>query len=457
MGLEEYVMGDKKTTFGMSQEDKARLLAQFRGGAAPSPLAGRSLHHNVSPDLLRFDTLPSYTQIQVQKAVAQKLGIEQPYYICHDDLSQDTARIAGKTYLNFSCYDYLGLNGDSRLKEAARAACERYGLSASASRLTAGERPPHRALEKALASLYGTEDCLVFVSGHATNMSTISCLFSSQDAIFHDSASHNSLVLGAVLSGAARFSYPSNDLEALRSQLEKHRSSFKRALIVTEGLFGMDGEISDIPGLVALKREFGCFLMVDEAHSLGTVGKTGRGVCEHFGLAASDVDIWMGTLSKTLCGCGGYIAGSAALIDILKYQAPGFVYSVGMPPMLAATSLCALQCMLSEPWRVAKLQENGQKLLSLALAHGLDCGHAKGFAVIPIMLGDSLTVVLLSKLLKDEGVLALPIIYPGVEEGRARLRFFVSAAHASEQIEEAVEKISRLLPQARAKSRDFAG
>ncbi|MCR5814456.1 MAG: aminotransferase class I/II-fold pyridoxal phosphate-dependent enzyme [Desulfovibrio sp.] len=450
-------MGESKKSFGMSAADKARLLSQLKGASAPSPLASRSLRHTVAPELLRFDTLPVYTQLNVQKAVAQKLGISEPYYICHDSLSQATATIAGKTYLNFSCYDYLGLNGDQRLVQAATQAAERYGLSASASRLTAGERPPHHALEKALADLYGTEDCLVFVSGHATNMSTIASLFGPQDAIFYDSASHNSLVLGAVLAGSARFAYANNDLAALRSQLEQHRASFKRALIVTEGLFGMDGEIADVPGLVALKREFGCFLMVDEAHSLGTVGQRGYGVGEYFGLKANDVDIWMGTLSKTLCGCGGYIAGSHVLIEILKYQAPGFVYSVGMPPLLAQVSLCALTCMRDEPWRVTKLQENGQKLLRQAKALGLDCGKAQGYAVIPIMLGDSLTAVILSQLLKEEGVLALPIIYPGVEEGRARLRFFVSAAHSEAQIAEAVEKTSRLLPKAKSHSRDFAG
>ena len=450
-------MAESKKSFGMSAADKARLLSQLKGERSPSPLASRSLRHTVAPELLRFDTLPSYTQVTVQKAVAEKLGLGEPYYVCHDDLSQDTARIAGKTYLNFSCYDYLGLNGDERLLQAASEASRRYGLSASASRLTAGERPPHRALEQALASLYGTEDCLVFVSGHATNMSTIASLFGAQDAIFYDSASHNSLVLGAVLSGAARFAYANNDMAALRSQLEQHRASFKRALIVTEGLFGMDGEIADLPALVALKREFGCFLMVDEAHSLGTVGQRGFGVREHFGLAASDVDIWMGTLSKTLCGCGGYIAGSHVLIEILKYQAPGFVYSVGMPPLLAQSSLCALQCMQAEPWRVTKLQANAQRLLAKAKASGLDCGKAQGYAVIPIMLGDSLTAVILSQLLKEEGVLALPIIYPGVEEGRARLRFFVSASHSEAQIDEACAKISRLLPKAQSRSRDFAG
>ena len=449
-------MSEKKRILGMSPADKARLLQAMRGEKTQATGPSRSLKRVIPPEYLRFDTLPSYTQIQVQKAVAEKLGIDQPYYVCHEGLSQETARIAGRTYLNFSCYDYLGLNGDARIREAVLDAATRYGFSASASRLTAGERPPHRALEQKIADLYGTEDCLVFVSGHATNVSTIASLFGPQDVIFSDAASHNSLVLGSALSGAARFVFPNNDLENLRSILEQHRSFFQRALIITEGLFGMDGVIAHLPGLIALKKEFSCFLMVDEAHSMGNLGQHGHGVKEHFALAPNDVDIWMGTLSKTFCGCGGYIAGSSVLTEILKFQAPGYVYSVGMPPMLAAASAKAIDLMNEEPWRVEKLHANSQTMLSLAQASGLDTGSADGYAVIPIMLGDSLTAVLLSQLLKENNVLALPIIYPGVEEGRARLRFFLSARHTEEQIREAVEKTCCLLPRAREKARSFA-
>ncbi|MBO4368577.1 MAG: aminotransferase class I/II-fold pyridoxal phosphate-dependent enzyme, partial [Desulfovibrio sp.] len=265
-------MSEKKRILGMSQADKARLLHAMQQRNSDQSLASRDVSHLVSPDLLRFDTLPAYTQILVQKAVAQRLGIEEPFYVCHDGLSQAIATIQGKRYTNFSCYDYLGLNGDSRILASLSASAQKYGFSASASRLTAGERPPHRALEKRIAALYETEECLSFVSGHATNMSTIATLFGPQDVIFHDKASHNSLIMGAKLSGAARFAFPNNDIDSLRSLLSEHRFSFHRALIVTEGLFGMDGVICHLPDLVALKKEFGCFLMVDEAHSMGNLG-----------------------------------------------------------------------------------------------------------------------------------------------------------------------------------------
>lgn len=446
----------EKTHFGMPAEEKARLLRSLNAGKKPS-LPTRPLVRTIPPEYTRFETLASYTQLAVEKAVLAKLGVDMPYYRCHEGLSQERAVINGKTYSNFSCYDYLGLNGDPRVRARVVESAERYGISASASRLTAGERPPHRELELGLCELYGSEDCLVFVSGHGTNVSTIAALFGPQDVIFHDQASHNSLVLGASLSQAARFPFPNNDCEALRELLTAHRAAYKRALIVTEGLFGMDGVLTHLPELVELKKTHACFLMVDEAHSLGTVGARGFGVWEHYGVDPKDVDIWMGTLSKTLCGCGGYIAGSAALIELLRYTAAGFVYSVGMPPLLAAGSAMALRCLKEEPWRVQKVQHNSQRMLARAREAGLDCGVADGYAVIPILVGSSLTAILLSQLLFDAGVLALPIIYPGVPEGRARLRFFVSLRHTDAQIDEALEKTQALLPVARRKAEAFAG
>lgn len=455
-------MSGSKKLFGISTADKQRLLAAMRHNAetedspASMPEQGRAAHIQVSPELLRFDSLPGFVEIRVQQAVARQTGLEEIFYVCHDGLASDKTSISGKEYLNFSCYDYLGLNGDPRVLEAAAQAAQRYGMSASASRLTAGERPPHRQLERILADLYGVDDCICFVSGHATNMSTLGKLFGPRDVIFYDSLCHNSLVLGATLSGATRIAYPNNDMEALSHLLESRRYSHQRAIIVTEGLFGMDGCLCNLPRLVGLKHEHGCLLMVDEAHSLGVLGRTGRGVHEHFGLPASDVDIWMGTLSKTFCGCGGFIAGNATLVEFLKYQAPGFVYSVGMPPALAAASAEAARIMLAEPERLERLRVNSRMMLELAKGKGLDTGKAQGFAVIPIMVGDSLTAALLSQELRHRGVLALPIIYPGVEEGRARLRFFVSAMHTEKQLHVAVEATSEALPVARHKAASYA-
>jgi len=452
-------MSTGKKLFGISAADKARLLTAMRRNnetAVSKQEEGRTARVSIAPEWLRFDSLPGYTEIRVQQAVARQAGLEDLFYVCHEGLGTARTCINGREYLNFSCYDYLGLNGDARVLEAASKAAQCYGMSASASRLTAGERPPHRELEQAIAGLYGVEDCICFVSGHATNVSTLGKLFGPHDVIFHDALCHNSLLLGATLSGATRIAYPNNDMDALARLLESRRYSHQRAVIVSEGLFGMDGCLCDLPRLVELKREHGCLLMIDEAHSLGVLGRTGRGVHEHFALPAADVDIWMGTLSKSFCGCGGYIAGSAALVEFLKYQAPGFVYSVGMPPSVAAASAEAARIMLAEPQRLERLHGNCKLLLELARDAGLDTGKAEGFAVIPVMVGDSLTAAILSQELRHRGVLALPIIYPGVEEGKARLRFFVSAMHSEDDLRTAVAMISEALPVAREKAASYA-
>jgi 8-amino-7-oxononanoate synthase len=219
------------------------------------------------------------------------------------------------------------------------------------------------------------------------------------------------------------------------------RGQFERVLIVVEGLYSMDGDIPDLPTLIDIKRRHKAFLMVDEAHGLGVLGETGKGVREHYGIDGKDVDIWMGTLSKTLASCGGYIAGERALVEHLKYAAPGFVYSVGISPALAAASLEALRIMQREPERVVRLQECGQTFLKLAKEAGLDTGSSQGFAVLPVIIGSSLKAVKLSNVLFDCAINVQPIIYPAVEEKAARLRFFLSSNHTEKQFKFACESI----------------
>ena len=279
-----------------------------------------------------------------------------PLFLCHDRAAKATAQIDGKEYLNFSTYDYLDLNTHPEITEAVTEAARLFGSSAGASRLVGGERPPHRQLEQAVARLYGVEDCIAYVSGHATNVSTLGFMFGPRDAIFYDGLAHNSLMQGARLSGAERYSYTHNDCDALESLLKAHREKHKRAVIVTEGLFSMDGNIPDLPRLIRLKKQYDCMLLVDEAHSFGVLGATGRGAHEYFGIDAHEVDMWMSTLSKSMCGCGGFIAGSSELVEFLRYGSPGFVFSVGMPPIVAAACNKALELMLREPERVHKLQ-----------------------------------------------------------------------------------------------------
>lgn len=441
--------------FGLSDADRSALLSRLKSGGAASlrPAAtGRSLdavHWHPDPRMTKFGEFPAYKQITIERSVAARTGILNPFFQCHDGIAKAETSIQGERFLNFSTYDYLDLNGHPAIEEAATQAMRRWGTSASASRIVSGERPPHRALEKTLAELYEAQDCIVYVSGHATNVSTIGKLFGAQDIIFHDALSHNSIVLGAQMSGAKRISYPHNDMQALERLLKEHRPHAQRALIVTEGVFSMDGNVADLPTLVKLKNAWGCFLMLDEAHALGVLGATGRGTAEHFGISPKDVDLWMGTLSKTCCGCGGYIAGQASVVELLKFTSPGFVYSVGMSPVLAAASRKAIEIMLAEPERVRKLQAVSHAFVEYAKSRGLNTGSAQGYAVVPIMLGSSLLAGKLASHLFERRVNVMPIIYPVVEEGAARLRFFLSAAHEEEHIRRAIDLVCEELPEAR--------
>jgi 8-amino-7-oxononanoate synthase len=293
--------------------------------------------------------------------------------------------------------------------------------------------------------LYGVDDCIALVSGHATNVTALGCLFGPKDLIVHDSLIHNSVLQGAALSGAMRRSFPHNDCNALERLLGDIRGDYERVLIVVEGLYSMDGDVPDLRRLIALKRRHKAFLMVDEAHSLGVLGHKGMGIREHYDVAGTDVDIWMGTLSKSLAGCGGYIAGERALVEHLRYAAPGFVFSVGMSPPLAAASLEALRLLRKEPERVTRLAERSRLFLTLARQAGLNTGSAEGYAVIPAIVGSSLQAVGLSNTLFERGFNVQPIIYPAVEERAARLRFFLSAMHTEDQMRSVVEALAGLV------------
>lgn len=440
----------KKSSLGLKTKQQLieRFLGKKAGAGAPGAqtAATRSLNHATVPEAFtRFDRHPSYEKILVPKAAADRLGLRNPFFIAHDGVAGAVTRINGREFINFSSYNYLGLAGHPAINKAAKDAIDRYGTSASASRLVAGERPIQRELEEALAEIYEVEDCVVFVSGHATNVSTIGYLFGPKDLVIHDSLIHNSVLEGIKLAGSARRSFPHNDTAALDAILAEIRHQFERVLIVVEGHYSMDGDIPDLPALIDIKRRHGCFLMVDEAHSLGVLGARGRGSHEHFDVAGKDVDIWMGTLSKTLAGCGGYIAGERALIEHLKYAAPGFVYSVGIAPPMAAVSLSALRIMLKEPERVARLQENGKMFLDLAKASELDVGCSQGFSIVPAITGSSLKAAKLSNRLFDGAINVQPIIHPAVEEKAARLRFFISTMHSETQLRYVCESIRRSL------------
>ena len=445
--------------FGLSADAKARLLqklasvASARGSAAPA----RSTVANAGAERLDVSQLEAYREIRLIEEAAEYLGIGDPFFRVHEGIAGAETLIGNRSYLNFASYNYVGLNGDPRIADAAKAAIDRYGTSVSASRPVSGERPIHRELERALARVHGAEDSIALVSGHATNVTVIGHLLGRNDVIVHDALIHNSIVQGAMLSGARRVSFRHLDPEAADKALAEARPRHGRALLVIEGHYSMDGDVPDLAAFVAVARQHRAWLMVDEAHALGVLGPRGFGSADRAGIDPGEIDIWMGTLSKSLVSCGGYIAGRQDLIDYLKRMAPGFVFSVGIAPPSAAAALSALEILEQEPDRVRRLNERAGLFLELARAAGLDTGGSVGAAIVPIITGSSIRAARLSQAMFQRGVNVQPILYPAVPEGSARLRFFLTAEHTEEQVRRAVAILCEEAQAVAAEPTDLAG
>jgi 7-keto-8-aminopelargonate synthetase-like enzyme len=405
----------------------------------------------VKPEWIDFSKWKEVKDLEMRLAMAAMGGIRNPYFRVQDGTARDTTSIEGREYINFSSYNYIGLSGDPRVVEDVQAAVARYGTSVSASRVASGERPFHGELERGLAKAQRAEDALVFTAGHATNVTTIGHLFGADDLIVHDEYIHDSGLQGIKLSGASRRMFKHDDPESCDAELTRLRRHYKRVLILVEGVYSMDGDICRLPAYVALKRKHGCLLMVDEAHSFGIVGETGCGLAEYYDLEPDDVDIWMGTLSKSLSSCGGWIAGDKSMINYLRYTAPGFVYSAGLTAANGVAALRSLELMLEEPWRVHKLQSNARFFHGELVRLGVDTGPALGGSgVVPAVTGNSMWALQLSQRLNDAGINVQPIVYPAVPDDAARLRFFLSSTHSEEQLAKTAQLTASILEQVRA-------
>jgi 8-amino-7-oxononanoate synthase len=447
--------------FGLSAEAKARLLQKLASVASarvtPAPARGSGAAANGASGRLDVAQLESYREIRLIEEAAEYLGIADPFFRVHEGIASAETVIGNRSYLNFASYNYIGLNGDPRIAEAAKAAIDRYGTSVSASRPVSGERPIHRELERALARIHGAEDAIALVSGHATNVTVIGHLLGRNDVVVHDALIHNSIVQGATLSGARRVSFRHLDPDAADKALAEARPRHGRALLVIEGHYSMDGDVPDLPAFVAVARRHHAWLMVDEAHALGVLGARGFGSADQAGIDPSEVDIWMGTLSKSLVSCGGYIAGRQDLVDYLKRMAPGFVFSVGIAPPSAAAALSALEILEQEPERVRRLNERAGLFLQLAREAGLDTGSSIGAAIVPVITGSSIRAGRLAQAMFERGVNVQPILYPAVPEGAARLRFFLTAEHTEEQVRQAVAILREEAQTVAAEPTDLAG
>src|SRR5215831_7260241 len=367
-------MEPARNLFGLSAQAKARLIEKL-SSAAPIR-STRSARSSVPDDgdsggRLKVSELEGFREIQMIREAAEFLGIADPFFRVHEGIAGAETVIDGRSYVNFASYNYIGLNGHPEIVSAAKAAIDRYGTSVSASRPVSGERLVHRRLERALARIHGTEDSVVLVGGHATNVTVIGHLLGRNDVIVHDALIHNSIVQGATLSGARRVPFRHLDHEQADRLLAEARPRTGNALLVIEGHYSMDGDVPDLPAFVAAARRHGAWLMVDDAHALGVLGPRGFGSADRFGIDPGAVDIWMGTLSKSLVSCGGYIAGRRELIEYLKLAAPGFVFSVGMAPPAAAAALAALGLLEREPERVRRLNDRAMLFLQLVREGGL--------------------------------------------------------------------------------------
>jgi 8-amino-7-oxononanoate synthase len=434
-------MESGRNLFGLSAQAKARLIERLSSASPVWSVRSPRQADQEEGDRggrLNVSELEGFREIQMIREAAEFLGITDPFFRVHEGIAGAETVIDGRDYVNFASYNYLGLNGHPDIAVAAKAAIDRYGTSVSASRPVSGERPVHRDLERALADIHGTEDSVVLVGGHSTNVTVIGHLLGRNDVIVHDALIHNSIVQGAMLSGARRVPFPHLDHEAADRLLRETRPRNGRVLLVIEGHYSMDGDVPDLPAFVAAARRNHAWLMVDEAHALGVLGPRGFGTADRFGVDPGDVDIWMGTLSKTLVSCGGYIAGSRQLIDYLKLMAPGFVFSVGMAPAAAAAALAALELLQREPERVRRLNDSAALFQRLAREGGLDVGNSIGASIVPVITGSSIRAGRLAQALFRRGVNVQPILYPAVPERAARLRFFLTAAHSEAQVRDTV-------------------
>ena len=346
------------------------------------------------------------------------------------------ATFDGREVINLSSNNYLGLTTHPKLREAAIRAVKELGAGSGSVRTIAGTMDLHMELERKIAAFKKTEASVVFQSGFAANAGTVSSLLGKEDLILSDELNHASIIDGARLSRAAIRVFPHKDVNALRALLEE-TTSVKRRLVITDGVFSMDGDIAPLREISALAREHGAIMMVDDAHASGVLGKNGRGTIDHFGVHGQ-VDIQVGTLSKAVGVLGGYVCGTKSLIEYLYHRARPFLFSTSHPPAVAAACLAAFEVLEQEPERIERLWSNTKRFRAGLQSLGFDTGQSET-PIIPIMVGEADRAMKLSDRAFERGVFAQGIGYPTVAKGKARLRTIVTATHTEEELDKALE------------------
>jgi glycine C-acetyltransferase len=357
-----------------------------------------------------------------------------------DGPQEPVARYDGRDVINLCSNNYLGLANHPALKEAALVAIATYGVGSGAVRTIAGNMAIHERLEAELAAFKHTEAVLLYQSGFTANAGTVAALLGKEDVIVSDELNHASIIDGARLSGAEKRIFPHKDVEAARKLLAASRGA-RRVLLITDGVFSMDGDIAPMPSLVEAAEEFGAIMMVDDAHASGVVGRDGRGTVDHFNLHGR-VHIQVGTLSKAFAGLGGYVAGSRRLIDLLMHRARPLLFSTSHPPSVAASCLAAVRLVQQHPELIGRLWENTGFFKDGLRRLGFDTGFSET-PITPVIVGDEVRALQLSDRLFEEGVFVPGIAFPTVPRGRARVRTIVTAGHTRQHLEQALEAFAR--------------
>ena len=365
-----------------------------------------------------------------------------PFQVPLEGKSGPQVQADGHPMLMLSSYDYLGLIGDPRVDAAAIEAVKKYGTGTGGVRLLTGTIDLHRKMEQELAAFKGTDDVITFSSGYLANLAVISALFGPADRVIADALSHRSLIDACKLAGVEVQRFRHNDPASLRQELEAPNDA-NRTLIISDGIFSMDGDICRLPEIVELKKEFGCFLLMDESHAFGVLGHGGRGTDEHYGIPTSDVDIWTGSLAKAIPSNGGFVAASQELSIFLQHAAAPFIFSAALCPAAVAAVRESVAILSQEPERVAHARQNATFLREGLRSLGYNVGMSET-SIIPVIFENDETTALFARRLRDFSILTTPVLFPAVPQGTSRLRLCVTAAHTRSQLEFALEVFEKL-------------
>ncbi len=347
--------------------------------------------------------------------------------------------VRGREMGMYASYSYLGLIGHPRINAAAKAAIDKFGTGTNGVRLLAGTLTVHTELEETIAAFKHTEAAVTYSSGYVTNLTVISTLMGRGDYVISDKLNHASIVDGCLMSGAEFRRFKHNDMADLERRLQQAPGDVTK-LVVADAIFSMDGDVLDLPKTVELCKKYNAWLMIDEAHSLGMLGKTGRGIEEHFGLD-DVVDIKMGTLSKTIPSVGGYVAGRKELVQYLRHASRAYIFSAALPPGQAAAATEAFKVILDEPWRIEKVNANGEQFINGLKRAGFDT-LLTTTAIVPVLCGTDERAYKLTQVCQHRDLFVLPVVSPAVPEGLARLRATVTAAHEPKEIGHALDVIA---------------